>query len=230
MLAYWTKKESRLRVGRTLRTRSFHVIVGRALGSPKSLTAWRGEDLEAIQRGEEGVRPGAGKTKYAKSRREAARAKAEAVLQSIRPFLPQLAHVGLAWVLAHGVSRGIAFELKSAAGPCSEPAPRASGGSYRLLPGQKVPGPDWSPAALPAIGGKAAEEQTPVPQPSEQTAESPPRPAERRFDPDVDRRKRVALAGWNRGEYASRAEAGKAHGFHRSDAAKIIRRHEACRK
>ncbi len=40
------------------------------------------------------------------------------------------------------------------------------------------------------------------------------------------------LEAWDRGEYPSKAQAGEAHGFHRSDATKIINAHERkkCRK
>lgn len=46
------------------------------------------------------------------------------------------------------------------------------------------------------------------------------------------RREREMLEAWDRGEYPSKAQAGEAHGFHRSDATKIINAHERkkCRK
>src|SRR5262249_6012783 len=50
--------------------------------------------------------------------------------------------------------------------------------------------------------------------------------------PDVSRRKKEMIQAWDRGEYETKAEAGRAHGFQRSDAAKIIKAHERkkCRK
>jgi hypothetical protein len=44
------------------------------------------------------------------------------------------------------------------------------------------------------------------------------------------KREREMLEAWDRGEYATKAEAGRAHNFHRPDATKIINAHEAAKR
>jgi hypothetical protein len=51
------------------------------------------------------------------------------------------------------------------------------------------------------------------------------RPKGRRMD-NVVKREQKMLADWDQGKYSSKAEAGRAHGFHRSDASKLINAHE----
>jgi len=147
---YWREKDSRLRHGKALRTRTFYVIVGRAIGCPKRLTGWRGEDLEAIAAGQEGERNWCGRSIAGRPQRKAKREKAETVLQYLKPYLPQLADVALDFVIGQGVSRALAYALKDKAAIVSDyrhEGKRRIG--YWMLPGQRVPSAEKVLATIP---------------------------------------------------------------------------------
>jgi hypothetical protein len=61
VLSYWAKQDSKLHAGKALRTCHVDILQGLRQGPPKQVTAWRGEDLEAIVNGQEGESPEKGK-------------------------------------------------------------------------------------------------------------------------------------------------------------------------
>jgi hypothetical protein len=247
VLSYWTEQESRTRSGKALRTRHFHVIVGRAIGTPKRLTAWRGEDLEAISSGKEGVKPIRGKTAYARQQREGAQAKAEAALHAIKPHLPQLAAVAVEHLMRQGISRFLIYKLKDAAGIVSDD--RHEGKlrvSYWMKPGQRVPTAEQKLAELPEPRATApgpafrAADQMPqekkphtvAPAEPEPTPEPAPRARRGPGRPPGQTKKWLAkveqlIELWvNRKPGDTKASLAKKVGMNRPDASKIINEFE----
>jgi hypothetical protein len=87
----------------------------------------------------------------------------------------------------------------------------------------------------PPLNGKSSQAPDPEPNMAEQkepAPRKPSRPGRKRgsVDPEVAQRKREMLERWDRREFESKAAAGRAYGFHRSDATKLINEHlQKCR-
>jgi hypothetical protein len=107
-----------------------------------------------------------------------------------------------------------------------------AGVGFWCLPGQSAKDikKDSAPTAPPATSASPAS-------PDNGTADqSRPAPRSKRGrkrgwrDPDVARRKKEMLDAWDQCEYTSKANAGAAFGFHKSDATKLINQHMAKRR
>jgi hypothetical protein len=212
VLSYWTRQGSKLHAGKALRTRMVYIIQGCRQGPPKRVTAWRGEDLEAIQAAREGEYPERGKTSAARRQRHAAREEALEALRSLKPNLPLPAVEAIARVMAQGVSRFLAYDLRKKAGIGTRR--REDGVYFWCRPGQQLPG------TVPAAP-VAPEVQTPPP--------DPPAPKNRPGRPlgsvgaRAQQRRDQVIRAWQERQYATVADLARAFRMNRTTASKILK-------
>jgi hypothetical protein len=167
---YWQEKDSTRRSGKALR-RAWAENATQHRGSPRRVRIYNLEDVEAIQRGEESQRPGAGRPANPQLGREARDGRAEEVLKAILAGGPLPSTQVIRQARQHGVGRPSLYRARKLLGVTVRGKHGRGNQAFAWCLPDQEPGrlTASSPASSPALAGDA-------PGTPGQTDDRPPNP------------------------------------------------------